>query len=130
MKTIEAIRAGKATVEATKRLMSLTASEQKALRQRLTPESARTMDALIRHAAEARRARMVKGLVAVAFALSMQGCGYLFLGTDQIEIPGVYKVTFSKGVDVHAGTNSIGRVDDRRGIFPAEEYKAPAQVKY
>ena len=72
------------------------------------------------------------GFFALLFGLAaiISGCGIPFAGTDEIEIPGIYRVKFSKGIDFHTGMNSIGRVDNRRGVFPDSEYSTAKQVKY
>jgi len=65
--------------------------------------------------------RFGKAVLLCAALSAVSGCG-LFM--RDFEIPGVLKLTFPEGIDVHAGTNSIDRVDDRRGVSPIVEQRS------
>ena len=88
-------------------------------------KTARILRAILREVKEARAKRALgivgKAVVLFSLACSASGCG-LFM--RDFEIPGVLKLTFPEGIDIHAGTNSIDRVDDRRGVSPIVEQRA------
>lgn len=45
----------------------------------------------------------------------LSGCGYMFLGTEEIDAWG-FKAKFASGVTARAGINSIDSVDDNQGV--------------
>lgn len=55
----------------------------------------------------------------VLIALTCSSCGVI-TGVRKVDAWGL-KMDFAEGLDVHAGANSIDRVDDRRGILPMGE---------
>lgn len=87
----------------------------------LSSEARKTAALIVKFIHEAKLARMGKAVLLCAILGATSGCG-LFM--RDFEIPGVLKLTFPEGIDVHAGTNSIDRVDDRRGVSPIVEQRA------
>jgi hypothetical protein len=53
--------------------------------------------------------------LAVLAIQMLSGCGYIFLGTEEIDAWG-FKAKFASGVTARAGINSIDQVDDNQGV--------------
>lgn len=108
-----------------RRLEAVEMDVRRAMKEACKPYAGEIKEAIQRHH-RGSRAILADQLGKLIFSLSvlcyLSGCG--LLGVREMDAWG-FKMQFAEGLDLHAGANSVDRVEDKRGVSPIASYSQP-----